>query len=78
MWNSRLIEIKRKLGLNPLDIINSKQQTVLGDIKYAFEGGDMQTEHSVLNYRVDLYFYGYKFAIKLMNLDIAREILTMK
>ena len=78
MWNSRLIEIKRKLGLNPLDIINSKQQTVLGDIKYAFEGGDMQTEYSVLNYRADLYFYGYKFAIKLMNLDIAREILTMK
>ena len=49
MWNSRVIKIKRKLGLNLLDIINSKQQTVLGDIKYAFEGGDTQTEYSVLN-----------------------------
>ena len=28
------------------------------------EGGSMPTQYSVLGYRIDLYFYDYKFAIE--------------
>ena len=28
------------------------------------EGGSMPTQYSVLSYRIDLYFYDYKFAIE--------------
>ena len=55
---------KRKLGLNPLNAINSKQQALLREIKDAFEGGNMQIERSVLGYRVDLYFHDYKLAVE--------------
>ena len=55
-------KFKRKSGLNPLDVINSKQQTVLGELKDGFEGENMQTEFSVLGYRVDIYFHDYKLA----------------
>ena len=37
---------------------------MLGEIKYAFEGENMQTEYSVLSCRVDLYFHDYKLAIE--------------
>ena len=30
----------------------------------AFEGENMQTQYSVLGYRVDLYFYDYRLAIE--------------
>ena len=45
-------KLKKKLGKikilkkNPLGVINSKQQTVLGEIKDAFEGENIQTEYS--------------------------------
>ena len=46
------------------DVINTKKQTVLESINDAFEGEDMQTQYSFLGYRIDLYFYKYKFAIE--------------
>ena len=55
-------KFKRKLGLNLLYASNFKQQTVLGAIKDAFEGENMQTEYSVLGYIVDLYFHDYKLS----------------
>ena len=55
---------KRKLGLNPLNAINSKQQALLREIKDAFEGENMQIERSVFGYRVDLYFHDYKLAVE--------------
>ena len=55
---------KRKLGLNPLSAINSKQQALLREIKDAFEGGNMQIERSVFGYRADLYFHDYKLAVE--------------
>ena len=55
-------KFKRKLGLNLLYVSNFKQQTVLGAIKDAFEGENMQTEYSVLGYIVDLYFHDYKLS----------------
>ena len=58
-------------------MINTKEQTVLGEIKYAFEGENMQTQCSVLGYRTNIYFYDYKLAIKFDNRVIAIEILMM-
>ena len=55
---------KRKLGFRLHDVINTKQQTIIGSIKKVFEGENMQSEYSVLTYRVDLCFYDYKLAIK--------------
>ena len=57
-------EFKRKLGFTLHDVINTKEQTVIYAIKDAFEGEDMQTQYSVLNYRIDLYFHKYKLAIE--------------
>ena len=37
----------------------SKEQPVLKTTKDAFEGGNMETQYSVLGYRIDLYFHGY-------------------
>ena len=47
---------KKKLGLNLHDLINAKQQTVIGSIKDAFEGENMQSEHYVVGYRIDFHF----------------------
>ena len=46
------VNFKKNLGKikilkkNPLGVINSKQQVVLGEIKDAFEGENIQTEYS--------------------------------
>ena len=45
-------------------MINTKEERVISAIKDAFEGENMQTQHSVLGYRVDLYFHKYKLAIE--------------
>ena len=55
---------KRNLGFRLHDVINTKEQTVINSIKDAFEGEDMQTQYSVLSYRIDLYFHKYKLAIE--------------
>ena len=55
---------KRNLRFKLHDVINTKEQTVINSIKDAFEGEDMQTQYSVLGYRIDLYFHKYKLAIK--------------
>ena len=57
-------EFKRKLGFTLHDVINTKEQTVISAIKDAFEGENMQTQYTVLNYRIDLYFHKYKLAIE--------------
>ena len=55
---------KRNLGFKLHDVINTKEQTVLNSIKDAFEGEDMQTQYSILGYRINLYFHKYKLAIE--------------
>ena len=45
-------------------MINTKEQTVINSIKDGFEGENMQTQYTVLNYRIDLYFHKYKLAIE--------------
>ena len=69
---------KRNLGFKLHDLINTKEQTVINSIKDAFEGEDMQTQYSVLGYRIDLYFHKYKLAIEVDELDMLIEISIMK
>ena len=59
--------LKRNLGFELHDVINTNQQTVLESIKGAFEGEDMQSQYSALGYKIDLYFHKYKLQLKLMN-----------
>ena len=54
--------IKRKLGFTLYDVVNTKEQSVISAIKGEFEGENMQTQYSVLGYRIDLYFH--KLAIE--------------
>ena len=62
-------KFKRSLGFKLDDVINFKEQTVLESIKYAFEGENMQTQYSVLGYKIDLYFHEYKLVIEGAVLD---------
>ena len=62
---------KRNLGFKLHDVINTKEQTVINSTKDAFEGEDMQTQYSVLVYRIDLYFHKYKLATEVEELGHA-------
>ena len=61
--------LKRNLGFTLHDVINTKEQIVINSIKDAFEGENMQTQYTVLNYRIDLHLHKYKLAIKIDELD---------
>ena len=45
-------------------MINSKERTVLKSMKDPFEGEDMQTQYSVLYYKIDLHFHKHKLGIE--------------
>ena len=57
-------DLKSNLGFTIHDVVNPKEQSVKNSIKAAFEGEDMQTQYSVLSYRIDLYFHKYKLAVE--------------
>ena len=61
--------LKRKLGFKLYNVINTKEKTVINSIKDAFEGEDMQTQYTVLSYRIDLYFHKCKLAIEVDELE---------
>ena len=42
---------------------------MLESIKDAFEGENMQTQYSVLGYKIDLYFHEYQVATNVYKLD---------
>ena len=52
-------------------MINTKEQTIINSIKDTFEGENMQTQCSVLGYRIDHYFHKYKLAIEVDELGHA-------
>ena len=62
---------KKKLGFKLYDVINTKEQTIINSIKDTFEGENIQTQYSVLGYRIDLYFHEYKLAIEVDELGHA-------
>ena len=43
------------------DVILTKEQSVLTKMKSSFEREKMQTQYSVLGYRIGLYFYEYNW-----------------
>ena len=57
-------EFRSKLGFNQDNITLIKEQSVLKSVMDAFEGEKMQTQYSVLGYRIDLYFHDYKLAVE--------------
>ena len=63
--------LKRNLGFNFHDVVNTKEQTVLKSIKDAFEGEYMQTQHTFIGYGIDLYFHKHKLAIEVDKLGHA-------
>ena len=63
--------LKRNLGFNLLDVINTKERTALRSVKDAFEGEGIQTQYTVISYRIDLYFHKHKLEITLDELGLA-------
>ena len=49
-------KFRTRLGSKKCDAILMKEQSVLAKIMSTFEGGNMQTQHHVLRYSIDLYF----------------------
>ena len=39
-----------------IDVFNTNEQSLIGAIKDAFEGENMQTQYYVSGYKIDLYF----------------------
>ena len=58
----------KKLGFKLYDMINTKEQTIINSIKDMFQGENIETQYSVLGYRIDLYFHEYKLAIEVNEL----------
>ena len=58
------IEFRSKLRFNQYDITLTKEQSVLKLVMDAFEGENMQTQYSVLGYRIDLYFYKHILVVE--------------
>ena len=50
-------------------MVNTKEQTVINSIKDAFEGENIQTQYTILNYRIDLHFHEYKLEIEVDELE---------
>ena len=64
MRTDKVNELRKKLGCNVIDVFNTNEQSLIGAIKDAFEGENMQTQYYVLGYKIDLYFPDYKIAIE--------------
>ena len=62
--------LKRNLGFNLHDVINTKEQIILRSIKDAFEG-EYNKHNTVIGYRTDLYFHKHKLAIEVGELGHA-------
>ena len=72
------IEFRSKLGFTQYDITLKKESLVLKSIMETFEGENMETQYSVLTYRVDLYFHHYKLALEVDEKDTKTEMKIMK
>ena len=71
-------KFRTKLGFRQYDVILTKEQSVLTKIKSSFKGENMQTQYSVLDHMIDLYFHDYKLVIEIDEMVIVTEISTRK
>ena len=53
------------LGFKENDIYLTKEQSVLQPIMEVFEEENIQTQYSVLGYKIDLYFHEHKLAVQI-------------
>ena len=67
--DSETIKFRSDLGFNQINLILKKEQTVLKSIKDEFAREDMQTQYTVIGYKIDLYFHKHKLAIEVDELD---------
>ena len=58
------IEFRSKLGLKQHEIILSKEQSVILKITKLFSNEKVLAQHSVLDYKIDLYSLEHKLAIE--------------
>ena len=65
----KTIKFRSDLGFNQINLILKKEQTVLKSIKDEFAREDMQTQYTVIGYKIDLYFHKHKLAIEVDELD---------
>ena len=65
------IKFRSDIGFNQINLRLKKEQTVLKSIKDAFEGEDMQTQYTVIGYKIDFYFHKHKLAIEVDKLGHA-------
>ena len=61
----KAIAFRSKLGFSRYNITLTKEQSVLKSVMDAFERENMQTQYSVLGYRIELYFHDYKISIEI-------------
>ena len=61
----RAHKFRTRLGFKDYDVFLTKEQRVRTKIMYTFKGENMQTQYNVLRYRIDLYVYDYKLALKI-------------
>ena len=53
------------LGFKENGIFLTKEHSVLKSIMEVFEGENMQTQYTVLGYKIDFYFHDYKLVIEI-------------
>ena len=65
----KIINFRSDLGINQINLILKKEQSVIKSIRDKFTGEDIRIQYTVLGYRIDLYFYEQKLAIEIDELD---------
>ena len=58
-------KFRTRLGFKQYDVILAKEQSLLTKINSSFKGENLQTQYSVLGYRIDLYFHDYELTIEI-------------
>ena len=71
---SEAIKIRSKLGFQQYDLILSEKKSVILKITKLSSNEKILLQHSVLGYRIDLYFPKPKLAIKVDEKDTLTEI----
>ena len=60
----KAIEFRSELGFKQHDIILTKEQSVISKITKLFAKEKILLQHSIFNYKIDLYFPKHKLAIE--------------
>ena len=64
-----VIEFRSELGFKQYDIVLSKEQSVISKITKLYSNEKILLQHSVLGYKIDLYFPKHKLAIEVIAIE---------